>query len=465
MERSVRSTQWWSTRRRLLGTGRGIAVGMLGVSGGAALAACGGEGSGGPGAAGDGKLAPSKGPVTVVPFLSGFTDAMRGDWDSQIVAVYKQRYPNVTVDLVPQTGLTVERVQKMTALMAAGSPLDLGDGPLGLRAMVAQSLADPSIEALIKRDKYDTKKYNQAHFQAGATLEGKTLALPYRYGGNVMCLACNVNLFKEAGVALPPGDVTKPWTWEEFVTAATRLTKRAGGDVSQFGLAGHGWIVGSWPPLWKADWISPDLKTITCDTKEMQDCYTRLGELFTRHRVVPQPGEAARLFGTANVFNSAKAAILLFPPTGWRTYGIGAEVDYAFAPMPKVVQSVPDMGSGGISLYNGSKVTGDAWELLKFLIEESRYAKLIGLMPAVLADIEPWAKNQLKNVPSADTKVLQSIVERAGTGSSLLSQHTKYADMTNVMNPILDDFMSGKIVPLDMLRSLKSQLQTIIDAR
>jgi hypothetical protein len=37
--------------------------------------------------------------------------------------------------------------------------------------------------------------------------------------------------------------------------------------------------------------------------------------------------------------------------------------------------------------------------------------------------------------------------------------------MTNVMNPILDDFMGGKIVPLDMLRSLKSQLQTIVDGR
>ena len=228
--------------------------------------------------------------MTVVPFLSGFTDAMRGDWDTQIVNLYRQRHPNVTIDLVPQTGPTVERVQKMTALMAGGAALDLGDGPLGLRAMVAQNRADPAIDALIKRDKYDTKKYNQAHFQAGSTLEGKILALPYRYGGNVMCLACNVNLFKEAGVALPPADVSRPWTWEEFVTALTRLTRRAGADVSVFGLAGPGWIVGSWPPLWKTDWISPDLKTITCDTKEMQDCYTRLGELFGRLHVVPQTG-------------------------------------------------------------------------------------------------------------------------------------------------------------------------------
>ena len=93
-----------STRRRLLGSGQGIVVGVLGLSGGRRWPPAEGTASGGSGAAGDGKLAPSKGAVTVVPFLSGFTDAMRGDWDSQIVAVYKQRFPNVTVDLVPQTG-------------------------------------------------------------------------------------------------------------------------------------------------------------------------------------------------------------------------------------------------------------------------------------------------------------------------------------------------------------------------
>ena len=35
--------------------------------------------------------------------------------------------------------------------------------------------------------------------------------------------------------------------------------------------------------------------------------------------------------------------------------------------------------------------------------------------------------------------------------------------MTNVMNPILDDFMAGKLVASDMLRSLKTQLQAIVD--
>ena len=447
------STASASTRRMVLG----------GLASSALLVACAGPGQST--TSEDAKLALAKGPISVVPFLSGITDAMRANWDSQIAAAYKQRRPNVTVDLIPQTGPTVERVQKMTALMAAGAALDLGDGPLGVRAMVAQNLADPAIEALIKRDKYDTKKFNQAHFNAGAVLDGKTWAVPYRYGGNAMCMACNVNLFKEAGVALPPQDATRPWTWDEFVSALTRLTKRTGSDVSQFGLAGHAWIVGTWPPLWKGEWITPDLKTITSDTKEMQECYTKLGELFNRLHVVPRPGEAARLFGTANMFNTGKAAILLFPPTGWATYGVGAQVDYSFAPIPKVVQSVPDMGTGGISLYQGSKVTGDAWDFLKFLVEESRYARLINLMPAVVADIEPWVKDQLKNVPSADAKAMMGIVDKAGEGSSKLAQHTKYADMTVVMNPILDQFMAGDLPPVQMLQTLKTQLQQIIDVK
>jgi hypothetical protein len=86
-------------------------------------------------------------------------------------------------------------------------------------------------------------------------------------------------------------------------------------------------------------------------------------------------------------------------------------------------------------------------------------------MPAVVADIEPWVKEQLKNVPSADAKALFGIVERAGEGSSKLAQHTKYADMTNVMNPILDQFMAGDLPPIQMLQTLKTQLQQIIDAK
>ncbi|HEX2035296.1 MAG TPA: extracellular solute-binding protein [Chloroflexota bacterium] len=415
--------------------------------------------------AADGRLALSQAPVTVVSFLSGITTDLMGAWEETVVAPYRERRPNVRLELIPQTGPTIERIEKLSALMAAGTPPDLGDGPQSPRVMVPQGMLDEALDALVKRDKYDTGRYNQAHLEQGNTFEGKIWAMPYRYGGNALGMACNTSLFAEAGVALPPGEVDQAWTWEQFVTALTRLTRSIGGQVSQFGLAGPAWIVGTWSPLWKTDWLDEKMQAVICDNPQMQDCYTRLHDLFHRYHVLPQLGEAARLFGNANLFNTGKAAILLFPPTGWRTYGINAQVDYSFAPMPKVVVTTPDMGMGGISLYKAGQHPADSWEVIKHLIEGSRYARLIGLMPAPVADIEPWLKEQLRAVPSADPKVVLRIVERAGSGGTRMSQHPRYSDMQAVINPAMDDFMAGKVAPQTLLQGLKPQLQAILDGR
>jgi maltose-binding protein MalE len=180
---------------------------------------------------------------------------------------------------------------------------------------------------------------------------------------------------------------------------------------------------------------------------------------------VPQLGEANRLFANANLFNTGKAAVLPFPPTGWRTYGVGAQVDYALSPLPMVKQTTPDMGMGGISMYKAGQHPADSWDFVKHLIEGSRYARLIGLMPAPVADIEPWLKEQFKNVPSADAKVMEKIVESAAGGGTRMSLHPKYAEMQAVINPAMDDLMAAKVAAVPMLQALKPQLQNIIDGK
>jgi multiple sugar transport system substrate-binding protein len=445
-----------TTRRHALGVGTALAAA------GVLPAACGGTGTGQTDAGGTGAL--SAGPVTITPFISAITDAMMNDWQEQIAKPYQQQRPNAKVELVPAIGPTIDRIQKINAMIAAGSPPDLSEGPQHITVMNPLGLLDPALDAYIKRDKYNVKKFNQAHFQPDMVLDGKVLRLPNRYGGNVTCLACNTSLLAEAGVAPPPTDVAKAWTWEEFATALTKLTKRGGGQIGQFGLAGPGWMIGSWPPVWKTDWLTPDLKTVICDNPQMRDCYTKLGDLFTRLHVVPQPGEAARLFGNANLFNTGKAAILLFPPTGWRTYGPQVQVDYTVAPVPRVAQSTPDMGMGGISLIKGSQHPADSWDFLKFLLEGSRVAKFTGLMPAELADIEPWVREQFKTVPSADAKVILKIVEQAA-GGSVVGRHVKYTELLSVIDPALNALQLGNAAPVPMLQALKPQLQAIIDTR
>jgi ABC-type glycerol-3-phosphate transport system substrate-binding protein len=127
--------------------------GVVGGAGAFLLAACGG----GSGAAKDEpRLTLSQGQITIVPFLSAITPEMMPGWDDTVVATYRQRRPNVRIDLVPQTGPTIDRIEKLRALTAAGSPPDLGDGPQGPQVMVPQGLLDPAMDALVKRDKYDS---------------------------------------------------------------------------------------------------------------------------------------------------------------------------------------------------------------------------------------------------------------------------------------------------------------------
>jgi hypothetical protein len=195
----------------------------------------------------------------------------------------------------------------------------------------------------------------------------------------------------------------------------------------------------------------------------MLDCYGRLADLYHKHRVLPRPGEAARLFGDTDLFNTGRAAGLLFPPTGWRRYGAGAQVDYSLAPLPRVAATSPDMGMGGISLYREGKAPGDAWDFLKHLVGGARYARLIGQMPAPAADIEPWVREQLRHVPSADPQAMVKIVATA-TGNTRMAQHPRFREMQAVIDPAMTDLASGKVAAGPMLAHLRPRLQAILDA-
>jgi multiple sugar transport system substrate-binding protein len=43
--------------------------------------------------------------------------------------------------------------------------------------------------------------------------------------GAMIIMFYNKKLLRDAGVAFPPADVTRPWTWDQFLAALTRLTK------------------------------------------------------------------------------------------------------------------------------------------------------------------------------------------------------------------------------------------------
>jgi multiple sugar transport system substrate-binding protein len=82
-------------------------------------------------------------------------------------------------------------------------------------------------------------------------------------GGSMNLLYYNKNLFEKAGIAPPPNDVTRPWTWDQYLDALTKLTKDNRGrtpadpgfdvnNVVQWGTVTNAWWTYTLPMFYAA---------------------------------------------------------------------------------------------------------------------------------------------------------------------------------------------------------------------
>ena len=447
-------------------TRRGV-LGRLGVAGGAAaatavLAAC-GQTEGGASSGDAPQL--SKSPVTVTAFV-GITDIQVNRFPDEVGTPFKAKYPNVTLVATPQTGAGTQGVmERLTAFIAAGNPPDIFEGPRYPAVMVEKGYIEQTMDALVKRDKYKTDSYNPKEFAVRGMFQNKVVQMPWKLGGNSLVYLLNNELFQASGVPLPSTDLSKAWSWEDWTQAAVRLTKRSGSSVSQFGHNGLAWTIGAWPLLWQADWIANDLKTVTCDTPDMVDCYTRLLDLHYKHQVVPLPGQATELFGTANPFLIGKAAMTVVSVGGWPTYvNNSPQVSMTAVPVPKVKITTPDVNSHAMAIIKGSKAHAESWEAIKYMIEDARMPKLTERMPARLDHLEPFVKETIKATPGVDSKLVLEVA-RNFVPQTAITRHSNQDAMLDAINPQLNDLWANKIAPGPMLKGLRSQLETLIQMK
>jgi ABC-type glycerol-3-phosphate transport system substrate-binding protein len=449
----------WTRRNVLIGSAAGAPAVLL--------AACGGATQGGAGTDAAPKL--STAPVTITAQITDVNPAMTNSWANEMAAPYKAKRSNVTLELLPMpSSATLETFEKLTAAMAGGAPPDIFDGPRFADWTVARNFTDTTMDGLVKRDKFDTKVFSQTEFLGAHTTQGKIAHIPYKYGGNMVGMMINTSLFQEAGVALPPADVTKAWTAEQYLQALTKLTRSAGdGTISQFGGAWPGSNVYTWTLLWGVDFMSDDVKTVTCDSAAMIAGYQWMQDLAYRHHVVPQTGEAARLFPNTNVFMAGKQAIAW---TAAANFGANmnlardAGVKITVLPAPALKVSTPDVNSHGLFLVKGAKKSDDAWEVIKYFSEKSKLANFANALTTVLGDLEPVLKTHAAPHPAVDPKAVKQMIETAKRGINL-KKHINQDEMLRVINPGMTELADGKVPAADLMRRIKPQIQAAADAK
>lgn len=290
----------------------------------------------------------------------------------RVIEEFRRRHPDIKVaTLLSGPGA----MQQITTFCAGGkcpdvlmvwefSYAELADRGvlLNLNTMLAR---DPTFAAQLRGDNiatlYDTFAYNDGQY-----------AFPEQWSGNY--LFYNKKLFDEAGVKEPPTRWDEPWTFAEFLAAATALTKRDGrGRATQWG------FVDIWTASYSAGlfgmnngapWSTPRLNPshLNFDDDAFIEGIQFFADLATKHRVAPRATEQQSQ-SPADLFAGGAAAMALGGHWRYQSFSRadGLDFDVTVLPTgPKGHRARSNIGTTGLAIAASSTRKQQAWEFLKF---------------------------------------------------------------------------------------------------
>lgn len=336
---------------------RALTVAIASTTAAAALpfAACATPGSAPQDASGGAASQPAK---VAVMFPGGGSE---DDDFKPVFDAFAQKFPKITAEWTPggTGGYNDAYTEKLTSLFAAGSGPDVFKTTQGFGSFAANGIYRP-LDDHIKKRAVDVQldDFFPAHV-AGAKVKGKQYALPH--DGAPQGLWINADLFQREGLALPSWETT----WQQFLDAALRLTKRdPGGAALQLGFGRPGWLF--W--LWGAggDLYSEDGTKLLIDQPASIEALTWLQEAVQKHRVCPNPQEQ----GDNNLsdFRNGRLAMAFGARGALGNYRAIDSFTYDAAPIPRGPKGrAAQLGLGHTSIWTGSKAPDASFEVLNFI--------------------------------------------------------------------------------------------------
>jgi multiple sugar transport system substrate-binding protein len=311
-----------------------------------------------------------------VSFLGGTLAGMQKLYDG-VFHGYQDAQPDVAV-VGTYIGTTEPEIQgKIVQLYAAGTPPDV----YWVHSYSAAALSALGIALDLTSYLRAGRGVDPATFYpvalADLQLAGQQGALP-RDTTSVV-LAYNRDLFQRAGVN-PPRD---NWTWNDFDSAAQRLTSGTGGK-KVWGAGGWiqtGYAYNSWIRLWQqgGDVVDASRTRYTLDSAAGDATYGWIVGLVARGIHPPTAegsGNPTALFSTG--FLAMLPTISTYPALA------STKASWDIQHLPSEGKRLTRASSSGHSLTSTSKQKDDAWALLAYLAGDSamRAYAAAGLTPA-----------------------------------------------------------------------------------
>jgi multiple sugar transport system substrate-binding protein len=228
------------------------------------------------------------------------------------ISLFNDLHPNYDLRLDPRANQAGMEKVMLQCLAGVGPDLFDAYSPSELDAFVRSGVAWDVTEELAKRAIDMEKDVWPAILPTGIR-EGRVYGFPANVA--VDAIWVNKDLFDAAGEPYPEG----PWTWEEFIEVAQRLTLRdERGRIKQFGFLCDWW---QWPQfimLFGGQLYAENGTRSAVDSPEAIEAIQFMHDLMYVHHVMPTPVDEATMAtaggwgsGTITYFGAGKGAMAL----------------------------------------------------------------------------------------------------------------------------------------------------------
>ncbi|WP_217178738.1 sugar ABC transporter substrate-binding protein [Streptomyces sp. AC495_CC817] len=413
------------------------------------LAGCSGGGSGGQ--SGDHKIT-----------FMGWGSPQEVSVFKDLIAQYEEAYPGVEVEYisVPAADFST-KLQTMIASKKVPDVFYLTPENVmpyaksGIIADLSDYVSDNEIfdEANVWPNAIDMYRYD------GTTPgEGAIYGLPKDIGP--FALAYNKDLFAQAGVTAP--DPGSPWTWDEFVAAAKKLTSGSGSD-KVYGSAPYSLESAVWSN--GADWLNADHTKVTVTDPKFVEALQWVADLGLKEGVVPSSEEESSL-GSFQRFLDGKIGMMGIGPWSQGQFWDEASFDWDIMPWPVSPETRTQAtwyGGIGFAVANSSKNQDDAANLAAFLAFNAEAQKTNMEKGQAIPNLIDMAKDDylaMDKAPENKEEFLR-IVEDYGRRAT--QTYTYNSEWFTVFNADVASVMLGEKTAAEYAEQVQPEMQQLLD--
>jgi multiple sugar transport system substrate-binding protein len=276
-----------------------------------------------------------------------------------------------------------------------------------------------------------------------------------------MLLYYNKDLFTKAGVEFPSQDPLKPWTWQQFVDAAKKLTTDSAGKhpgeagfndkaIKTFGTMAPTFWLFNMAFLYSnnAAYGSEDGMSLAADKPEALEVFQAIADLMNKDHVAPTVATSKGLPGAVQMMKNGQLAMEISGTWEFGTF-MTEKMDIGVAPLPMFKKPVDVSWASANLISAKSKHIDEAFNFLLFFTDyDTNISQLKTNIPGIKAWYEP-DKMKLWTEDDQHNEDFKTVIPRIMTSDTLvIPENVMLKDfgkiVSQTINPTLDKLWLGQ---------------------